>query len=248
MKYQILILSVALVLRGPLPLWSQTTLTGAEVMSRVDQVMNAPLSQESETTLILTDKKGKEKERVIHLLQKGAEYRLVRFLSPPDQRGIGVLTLPDDVIYLYLPAYKKVRRIAGHIKHSKFAGTDFSYEDMQAKIYSEHFTATLLEDEAAHYLVSLTPLDPKESEYLKLHVRVLKSNFFPETIEYYDKKGKLYKRMTSSRIEKIQGYLTAGEREMIDLKSEHRTRMILNKVRFDIDLDENTFTRRYLEQ
>ena len=80
-----------------------------------------------------------KKKREMSMLQKGSEKRFVKFLSPTAQAGIAFLSLPDDVMYIYLPALKKVRRIASHVKNTKFAGTDFTYEDMEAARYSDKY-------------------------------------------------------------------------------------------------------------
>ncbi|NIM57731.1 MAG: outer membrane lipoprotein-sorting protein, partial [Candidatus Aminicenantes bacterium] len=80
--------------------------------------------------MVLIDKNGKEKDRDAVMLQKGSEKRMIKFLSPADQKGIAFLDLPNDMMYLYLPAFKKVRRIAAHIKNQKFAGTDMTYDDL----------------------------------------------------------------------------------------------------------------------
>jgi outer membrane lipoprotein-sorting protein len=224
--------------------WGQT-LSAGQILERVDQTINAAEDQYMEATLVLIDKDGDEKTRVIEMYQKGPQRRLARFTAPADQRGIAVLTLPDGLIYLYLPAYKKVKRIASHVKKNKFAGTDFSYEDMEARKYSEEFDATLLRTESEHFVLQLVPRYP-DSEYSKQLMWVRKDNFVPEITEFYDQSGRLYKRLTGSRIEKIDGYWIAREQEMVDLSSDHRTRMILRDIRFDSGLSQDIFTERYL--
>ena len=97
-----------------------TQLTATQILEKVDDVINAPKDQDIKIKLILIDKNGKESMREMSMLQKGSDKRLVKFLSPADQRGIAFLSLPNDVMYLYLPAFKKTRRIASHIKNNKF--------------------------------------------------------------------------------------------------------------------------------
>jgi hypothetical protein len=57
--------------------------------------------------------------------------------SPASEAGIAFLSLPDDLMYLYMPAFGRERRIASHVKNQSFAGTDFSYEDMEAREYAQ---------------------------------------------------------------------------------------------------------------
>jgi outer membrane lipoprotein-sorting protein len=139
------------VLTCPL-LWSQD-LSAAQILERVDRTISAPKDQEMEATLILIDEKGNERTRLVQMYQKGDDRRLACFTEPADQRGIAMLSLPGGNIYVYLPAYKKVKRIATHVKNSRFAGTDFTYEDMEAKSYAENYRASILETESDHFVL-----------------------------------------------------------------------------------------------
>lgn len=230
------------------PRGAQTALDGPAILQRVDEATNGPRDQSMQARLLLIDKGGSTKERTFEVLQKGSDRRLARFLSPADQKGIAVLSLPGGVIYLYLPAFQKVKRIASHVKNTSFAGTDFTYDDMEAKRYSDHYQAALLRSESAHHVLELRPRKPDESEYGRLVMWVERESFVPVTVEFYDKKDALVRRLTSSGIEKIGGYWIAREREMADLASGHRTRMVLSSIRFDTNLSDDLFSTRYLER
>jgi outer membrane lipoprotein-sorting protein len=232
-------------LRCPL-LWSQN-LSAAAIVERIDRTINEPEDQEMEATLILIDEKGDERTRVVQMYQKGSERRLARFTEPADQRGIAMLSLPGGSIYVYLPAYKKVKRIASHVKNSRFAGTDFTYEDMEAKSYADSYQASLLRAENGHFILQLIPKD-KASDYSKLVMWARKDNFVVDKIEFYDRADRLCKRLVSSRIEKIEGYWVAREQEMVDLLRNHRTRMIMRDIHFDQGLSEDLFTERQLSR
>ncbi len=244
MRKKLILIILACLILAHLPTWSDG-LSAGEILLKVDQTMNAPLDQEMTAKLILIDKNGNQKTRTIHVFQKGFDKRLARFTAPADQKGIAVLTIPDGLIYVYLPAYKKVKRIASHVKNNKFAGTDFSYSDMEAKRYSEHYEATLVQTEQDYYLLELTPIDPK-SVYSKQLMRVRRDNFVPFVVEYYNKKGILQKKLSSTRIEKIGDYWTAREQEMVDVLKEHSTIMMVEDIRFDQGLSDDLFTQRNL--
>lgn len=224
------------------------SLTAGEILAGVDEALNSPRDRQIEARLVLIDKKGSQQERVIEMLQKGADKRLARFLSPPDQKGISVLSLPGGVIYLYLPAYKKVKRIAGHVKNSRFAGTDYSYADMEAISYSGHYTPTLIESTEGCWLLELVPLPSADSDYARLRLWVDGDTFLPLKTEFYNKGNVLCKRLTSRRIELIDGYWTAREHEMHDLITGHRTLMVMSNIHFDTGLEDALFSQRTLER
>jgi outer membrane lipoprotein-sorting protein len=224
------------------------TLTTSQILEKVDNVINAPTDQDLTIKLILIDKKGKEKMREMSMLQKGSDKRMVKFLSPADQRGIAFLSLSNDIMYLYLPAFKKVRRIASHVKNTKFAGTDFTYEDMEAIRYSEKYVPELLKKEENHFVLQLIPREGVKTDYSKLIMWVRMDNFYPTKIEHYGKGEKLYKIMIREKLEKVNGYWISRESEMEDLKAEHKTKMIIVDVKFDSGLSDDKFTKRYLSR
>lgn len=229
--------------------WAQEEqLSAVQILENVDDVINAPKDQSLNIQLVLIDKNGNEKTREMKMLQKGSDKRMVKFLSPAEQKGIAFLSLPDDIMYLYLPAFKKVRRIASHVKNTNFAGTDFTYEDMEAKRYSEKYDPNLLEKEDDHYILELNPKEGLETDYSKLIMWVRIDNFYSVKTEYYNKGGKLYKVMTSRDMEMKGNYWVSMEFEMEDLKEKHKTKMILQDVKFDSNLPDKYFTERYLEQ
>ena len=222
--------------------------TALEVLKKADIVANEPKDQDIKLKMVLIDKDGMEKERQMTMLQKGDQRRMVKFLSPADIKGLGFLDLPDDVMYLYLPAFKKVRRIASHVKNTRFAGTDFTYDDMGSINYADDYDPKMLEKRAEFYILELTPKEGVEKDYSKLKMWVRTDNFYPAKIEYYSKDGKLWKVMERRQIEEVGAYWTAKEAEMSDLKDEHRTKMIIQEVKFDTGLKDDLFTPRYLRR
>ncbi len=218
------------------------------ILSRVDSVINAPRDQKATMTMILVDKRGNEKVRQAEFMQKGNEKRILRFTAPADQKGIAFLSLPNDVQYLYMPAFHKVRRIASHVKNTKFAGTDFTYEDLSAFSYSKDFTATLLEQTADFWILELIPRPGAQKDYGKLKMWVRRDNNYPVRVEFYDRAGNLWKVMERRRITRVGKYWVAREMEMSDLKEQHRTIIRLTDIRFDMGLSDKVFTRRYLKR
>jgi hypothetical protein len=126
------------------------------------------------------------------------------------------------------------------MKNSSFAGTDFTYEDMEAVNYSAKYSPAWGRPAA--------PCRPAP----RARIRLVPARCGPEgqlravTVEYYDRQNQ--RRLTSSGVERIKGYWVALEREMHDLSSNHRTRMVLTNLRFDSGLGDELFTTRYLER
>jgi len=219
-----------------------------KIVAKADSVVNAPEDQKATMKMILVDKNGNQKHREAEFLQKGNEKRIMRFIAPADQKGIAFLGLPNDVQYLYMPAFHKVRRIASHVKNTKFAGTDFTYDDLSSFKYSEDYNAKLLSEDNQFWVLELTPKPGVKKDYGKLKMWVRKDNYYPVKVEFYDKGGNLWKVMERRQIEKEGKYWVSKEMEMKDLKEQHSTIMQLENMEFDTGLSDKLFTKRYLKR
>jgi len=221
--------------------------TGKEILAKIDSVMNAPKDMTAIEKMTLRDKDGSQKDRDTKIYQKGSEWRLIRFLKPADVRGVSFLRLASDRMYLYLPAFRKVRRIASSVKNEDFMGTDFSYEDMSQSSYSDDYTAKLLKKENDQYVLELKPKPDADVSYDKLILYADQSNYVYRKIEYYNN-GKQLKVLTVDNIEKFDNYWFGKKMEMRNLKKDHRTILILNDIKFDQGLSNKIFTERNLKR
>lgn len=241
MKKNILMLAAAFII--PAATFAQDAAT---ILNKTDNILNAPKDQTLMTQIIITDKSGKTSTREMSLLQKGSDKRLVKFLSPADQKGIGFLSLPGDNLTLWLPAFGKTRKIASNVKNTRFAGTDFSYEDMEAKKYSQKWNPKLISSAGDTYVLELTPKSGIVSEYSKMIMTVRKSDSYPIKIDHYNKAGKLCKTMTTGKIEKSGAYTMAKEMTMTDVLAGTKTKMVITSMKFDTGLSDDKFTEREL--
>lgn len=220
----------------------------AELLKKMDNVIYAPKDQKVKLKIIIYDKNGKQKIRKADSKQMGTDYRLMRFTEPASQRGIAFLSLPNDVMYVYLPAFKKERRVAGKVKTQNFAGTDFSYEDLESKPYTQKYDPISAKTTSDGYVLEVKPKDTKSSAYSKLVITLFKNNYYPKEVKYYDKKGKLFKIMTNKKIEKKGKYWTATDFIMQNLVKKTKTEMIFENITFDNGFTKDDFTVRKLAQ
>jgi len=237
--------AVIAVLLGAGGLISASAQDATTILKNMDDVMYSPKDMTGKNKIVLIDKTGKEEVREATIQQKGTDKRMFRFTSPASQAGIAVLSLPNDVMYLYLPAFGKERRIATSAKNQNFAGTDFSYDDMESVLYSVKYTPVLSKTDASVFILDLTPKG--KSDYSKVVARINKTNFYPEIMEYYDKAGNKVKEAKYT-FKKIGNYWNAAEIEMTDLKKNHKTKMQMSDVKYDTGLSDDEFTVRKLLQ
>ena len=90
------------------------------------------------------------------------------------------------------------------------------------------------------YLLELKPKSD-QSDYSKIILALNKKYFYPEKMDYYDKKGNHFKTATY-KYKKSGQYWYAEEVFMKDFKKEHSTLTAMKEVKFDQGLKDEDFT------
>ncbi len=213
----------------------------------MDDIIGAPKDKEAVVKMIITNKSGKEKIREASLKQKGRFKKLYRYTKPEKQVGIATLTLPDDVIWLYMPAFGKPIRISLLSKSQAFTGTDFSHEDMSGLSFSERYTPKMIDStKPVFYVLELTPKSKKTS-YSKIILSLERIHHYPVKMEYYNKNNKFFKVATYSYTKK-DNYWFAKQVRMVNFLKDHSTEILMTDVKFDQGISDDEFLVENLKQ
>jgi outer membrane lipoprotein-sorting protein len=215
--------------------------SASDLLSSMDDLMAAPKDREAKVKMVLTDKSGNEKVREAVLIQKGRYMKLYRYTMPEKQAGIATLSLPDDKMWMYMPAFGKPIKISLLSKSQAFTGTDFSYEDMTGTSFGERFTPGIVENpDASIYQLELMPKSMK-SRYSKIIVYLNREHRYPEKMEYFDDNKEYFKHAVYSYVKQGK-YWYAKEVVMTDIKKEHSTSIFLNDMKFDQGISDEVFS------
>lgn len=164
------------------------TMTPQELLRKVDEVY-IPASDEEyrmRFEIIERDKPPREFEIKVYIKKKK---RLIRFTYPPQVKGMAVLSLENDVMYLYMPSFRKVRRIAAHVRNQTFMGTDYSYDDMTLPSFSEYYEPITAGVKGDYYLLVVKPKRSAKKAYSQIDLYVHPERFLVYKLVYY-KEGK----------------------------------------------------------
>jgi len=211
----------------------------------------------AKVSMVITDKKGRTQQREFIILRKdikdgGDQNYYVYFLRPPDVRKMVFMVhkhadlKKDDDRWLYLPDLDLVKRIAAGDKRTSFVGSDFLYEDVSGRSLEED-THQLIDANDKLFVIRNIPKRPETVEFNYYDVSIDRKTFMPMKMEYYDKNGKLYRIIKSSKIEKIQEFPTVVKSVVLDLKTGSKTEMEFSDISYDINLGD-IFTERYLRR
>lgn len=227
--------------------------TGQEVLKMADQAFKAPPDVTAETKMILVDSNGKEKVRDMMTWIKNFpgqdkdSWRLMKFSAPSDVKNIGFLSLDEDLMYLYMPEFKKNRRIASHNKKDSFVGSDFFYDDLSASDYSKHYDAEIISEDDSSWKLSLKLRPSSDKPYPSGTITVDKVSHMFTKGEFNDSSGQLWK-ILNNKNEKYGNYWISVDITMEDVKKNHKTTLRMENVKVDTKLEDKMFTERQLKR
>lgn len=175
------------------------------------------------------------------------DWRVMKFISPPDVAGIGLLVRGENQMYLYLPEFRRIRRIASSTKNNSFQGSDFSYHDLEIRDFSGSYQADLMDQTEETWRLELKRKRDADRPYERILLTVDKEAHMPLAMEMYDDNGTLWKKMTS-KIVKVDEYHIMSHFRMEDKKKGSFTLLEMKDIEVDQDIDDEVFTQRFLKR
>ena len=231
-------------------------LTADDIIQKVNDQFNTETSYaKSKMTIVTTS--GQKRTFIQESWSKDrGEKNLMRYLEPRRVKDQAVLMLNHaDDIWMFFPRTQRVRKLATHAKKQKMQGSDFSYEDMgSGDAFIEDFTSKRLDDEQKEeqdcFKLELSRKPESSSSYSRLVMWIIKENFLPVVIEYYDEKDPTYllKTMVASDFQVIDGIPTSMKVVMFNKNDNTQTEMELLEVKYNITLSDAMFTERSLKK
>jgi hypothetical protein len=244
---------------------SQDDLSGKQIVDRSFQATKLAGS-EMLSTMTIIDSRGRERVRKIAAVSKlydsgETEKRLIRFLSPADVKGTGLLTFDyenkDDDMWLFMPALRKTRRIVSTEKAKNFMGSEFTYADMTPPIL-ENFSYEILGEEEVSgiscWKIQMIPVDDDvadENGFSKRISFIAKQDYVLRKAIYYDLDGELHKELA---VEKVKEIDTENHKykptRMVMVNNQNGRKSVLDveEIQFNPGVKDEFFTTRYLER
>ena len=200
------ILLLALLSLSITPAWALSDEEkGLKIAQKADELDTGWGDQKQTLEMILRNKQGKESSRQIRgrslEVTGDGDKSMSIFDTPSDVKGTAFLSFthvnkPDDQ-WLYLPALKRVKRIASKNKSGPFMGSEFAFEDMSSQEVGK-YTYKWLRDEKLDgkdvYVIERVPVD-KNSGYTRQVVWGDLAIYQPLKVEFYDRKNALLKTL-----------------------------------------------------
>ncbi len=214
---------------------------------------------QSEMVMTLRNKKGQEvvrnmRNKSLEVVGDG-DKGLTIFDTPADVRGTAFLSFShivgSDDQWIFLPALKRVKRIASRNKSGPFLGSEFAFEDLSS-FEVEKNTYNLLREELLNgmpvFVIEMRPVD-KYSGYTKMVARIDKEHYRVHQIDFYDKRDTHLKTLKIADYKLYKNkYWRADKQFMVNHKTGKSTDLEIKDLKFDVSLSDADFNENRLQR
>lgn len=219
-----------------------------DLMAKMDKAQSPGKDQVGVMKMTIKDKGGNTKVRQLSAKQLGNDLRLIRFQSPAEVKGVCFLSKSDSEMYIYMPDFGKVRRIASHTKSESFMGSDLSYDDMGSGKLATKWDGKILKKEGDLTTLELLPKKGNDSE-VKRRVAVVDTRYgITVKGEDYDQAGKVWKETMQEEVKEVSGHFIATRITVKNLREGSSTVLEMSETRFDVGLKEDDFSQRNMKR
>lgn len=228
------------------------SISGIEIATQMEKLPK-PIDVKSNITLEIKKKKSKILS-FRSIMKDNGKKQMMWFTSPPADKGISFLKTELDNnstdMRMWLPAFKKIRRISSKKKGDSFMGSDLSYEDLYTRKINDYTFKLLkeqkLEDEICYVLESI-PNKILKSDYSKHITWISKNDLIPIKEESFDKKGVVNKEKQFSYI-KLNDYWIADKIVVKDTKNGFSTNVTIENIEINSNVKDNIFQEKNLKR
>jgi outer membrane lipoprotein-sorting protein len=232
--------------------------SGRAIFEAADQLEDGYADMQVDLEMILRGRGGSEVHRQLRIKQlevpEDGDKLLVVFDTPKPIKGTALLSVshkraPDDQ-WLYLPAMKRVKKIASQNKSGPFLSSEFAYEDLTVQEIEKFSYRFLGQGQAAGidcFVVERTPRDDF-SGYSRQQVWIDQDELRVLRIEYFDRRDSLLKTLTIDQYARYEDqFWKAGRMYMTNHQTDRSTELFWRNYRFRTGLmDERDFSTNSL--
>ncbi len=235
--------------------------TGREIMEKALHKTSWKTMQ-GDVTLILTNARGEKRIRKIKMFSRkrteDENDMLMRFIAPPDVRGTAFLIIEhaqgEDERYLYLPALRRVKRIASSGKGGNFMSSDFTYYDIGRPKLNDwtykRLADTTIAGQACYQIECLpaTAQIARDTGYNKIIRWIRKDILVTIQSYYFDRGNRLWKVLTVPQVQQINGVWFQTDMVMKDIQIQHQSEMKFENIQVNVKLPPQFFSVRFLQR
>lgn len=228
---------------------AQADKKGQDLLFCLDKKATNAKDQHFVYDMVIADPGKKDKRTLEMKVWIKDKKRLVHFTAPGDVKGMKVLIRSRAQMYVYLKAFRKIRRITSHAKKQSLFGADYNYDDQSTVTYGDVFDAQFLKETATHNIVRAKATAKSDSPYGYIDLHLRKKDCLPTTLKYYSSSGKHLKTETRSEYSCKDKVCNAARMKMVDhTRGNHWTEMVRKTWKINTGVSDRKFSRRALQR
>ncbi len=218
----------------------------AAILAEVDR-RAATFDDQSYTATMQIIKAGQLKKTLtFNAVMKGLDRQLLEFVAPGDVAGMKVLLEGTDNLYIYLPEFKKVRRVAAHVQNQGFLGSTFTLSDMAEAKLSPLYDAEMGSTDGSLTTLILTPKAGIETSAAKIELVIDGTKGGVTKLRYFDSSGTETRQQLRDEWIKIDDKFVPTQVSMLDLKTGDVSVIKLSNLLVNQGVEDDLFSRRTL--
>ncbi len=223
--------------------------TAEEILDTIIDSQRGGQTVSMEVTMTVVRPDKDDKEFAIESVGDGEERGLIYVIAP--SRDAGTAFLQDgDNLYLFNPRLKRVLRLPPSGRNDSFLGSDVSYNDLSGRDLEEDYTAEITAESEDTIEITLIPAELAPTPYGKVVLTADRQNSYrPLEYLYYDQREQVVRSIVFSEYIDSDGLFMPTHIEIVNLLKEgEKTVVIMDDVKFGVDVDEDCFSQRALER
>ncbi|MDH3217962.1 MAG: outer membrane lipoprotein-sorting protein [Gammaproteobacteria bacterium] len=234
---------------------------GFEIAARSDRSDLGFGNSRVELQMILRNAAGQQSTRSLEIatLEKPDESvgdkSLVLFETPRDIEGTALLShakiLDPDDQWLFLPALKRVKRIASANKSGPFVGSEFAFEDFTAIELNKFDYRYVGTETCGAFQCDVLERQPRyeNSGYSKQITWIDQDVFQIRKVEFYDRRGDLLKVLELDDYRQYDnGAWRAHRLTMENVQTNKQTDLVYQDYAFNVGISEKDFVKGRLSR
>jgi hypothetical protein len=229
---------------------------GFDIAARSDRSDRGFGDSQVDLQMVLRNAAGQESSRSLQITtleipdESAGDKSLVLFDTPRDIEGTALLShakiLDADDQWLYLPALKRVKRIASANKSGPFVGSEFAFEDFTSLELNKFTYGYLGTGECGDYVCDVVERFPRyeNSGYTKQIAKIDQTHFQIREVQFFDRRGDLLKTLTMEDYRDYgEGLWRAQTLKMVNHQTGKSTDLVYGEYRFSTGLADNDFVK-----
>lgn len=222
-------------------------ITAEEIIKKVEHNLQSE-SGYAEITMVVTTARG-ERTMKMQSWNRGNEKSFIKILYPLKDRGITFLKI-ETTMWQYVPKIERTIKIPSSMMMQSWMGSDFTNDDMakESSIVEDYHAHLRAEDEQ-NYTLTLLPKEEAAVVWGKIVMEVKKKNFVPLSATYYDEDDVAQRVLYYSEVKVFGSHYLPTVMTLVPLnKQGNKTVVIMDEVQFDIEIDDERFSKSALKR